>query len=127
MDTSEKSFLYLEVSIDQAAFDEEFCFVFETQDKEDATQDFLLGPYRKVAFWEIPQFLMMSSQNVSFCFSCLRKMFSPTGKSALHWAAAVNNVEATLLLLKNGANRDMQDNKVQSGSEQKQWVLLVPL
>lgn len=34
------------------------------------------------------------------------------GKSALHWAAAVNNVEATLLLLKNGANRDMQDNKV---------------
>ncbi|XP_010849170.1 PREDICTED: neurogenic locus notch homolog protein 2-like [Bison bison bison] len=40
------------------------------------------------------------------------------GKSALHWAAAVNNVEATLLLLKNGANRDMQDNKVHSlGSE----------
>lgn len=34
------------------------------------------------------------------------------GKSALHWAAAVNNVEATLVLLKNGANRDMQDNKV---------------
>lgn len=42
-------------------------------------------------------------------------MFLPAGKSALHWAAAVNNVEATLLLLKNGANRDMQDNKVQSG------------
>lgn len=40
---------------------------------------------------------------------------SLAGKSALHWAAAVNNVEATLLLLKNGANRDMQDNKVQSG------------
>lgn len=34
------------------------------------------------------------------------------GKSALHWAAAVNNVDATLVLLKNGANRDMQDNKV---------------
>nr|XP_032815029.1 neurogenic locus notch homolog protein 1-like isoform X2 [Petromyzon marinus] len=33
------------------------------------------------------------------------------GKSALHWAAAVNNVEATLVLLKNGANKDMQDNK----------------
>ncbi|KAE8611276.1 hypothetical protein XENTR_v10012396 [Xenopus tropicalis] len=33
------------------------------------------------------------------------------GKSALHWAAAVNNVEATIVLLKNGANRDMQDNK----------------
>lgn len=37
-----------------------------------------------------------------------------SGKSALHWAAAVNNVEATLVLLKNGANRDMQDNKVGS-------------
>lgn len=38
------------------------------------------------------------------------------GKSALHWAAAVNNVEATLVLLKNGANRDMQDNKVSSSA-----------
>lgn len=36
----------------------------------------------------------------------------PSGKSALHWAAAVNNVEATMVLLKNGANKDMQDNKV---------------
>lgn len=35
-----------------------------------------------------------------------------TGKSALHWAAAVNNVEAALVLLKNGANKDMQSNKV---------------
>uniref|UniRef100_A0A672MX80 Neurogenic locus notch homolog protein 2-like n=1 Tax=Sinocyclocheilus grahami TaxID=75366 RepID=A0A672MX80_SINGR len=33
------------------------------------------------------------------------------GKSALHWAAAVNNVEATVALLKNGANKDMQDLK----------------
>ncbi|XP_072919780.1 neurogenic locus notch homolog protein 2-like isoform X2 [Hemitrygon akajei] len=33
------------------------------------------------------------------------------GKSALHWAAAVNNVDATRALLKNGANKDMQDNK----------------
>uniref|UniRef100_A0A4W3H2C1 Notch receptor 2 n=1 Tax=Callorhinchus milii TaxID=7868 RepID=A0A4W3H2C1_CALMI len=33
------------------------------------------------------------------------------GKSALHWAAAVNNVDATRVLLKNGANKDMQDNK----------------
>lgn len=36
----------------------------------------------------------------------------PPGKSALHWAAAVNNMEATLALLKNGANKDMQDSKV---------------
>lgn len=37
---------------------------------------------------------------------------SHTGKSALHWAAAVNNVEAAVVLLKNGANKDMQNNKV---------------
>lgn len=35
-----------------------------------------------------------------------------SGKSALHWAAAVNNVDATVALLKNGANKDMQDLKV---------------
>lgn len=37
---------------------------------------------------------------------------SLSGKSALHWAAAVNNVDATIALLKNGANKDMQDLKV---------------
>lgn len=35
-----------------------------------------------------------------------------TGKSALHWAAAVNNVDAAVVLLKNGANKDLQNNKV---------------
>lgn len=34
------------------------------------------------------------------------------GKTALHWAAAVNNAEATLVLLQHGANRDAQDQKV---------------
>lgn len=38
--------------------------------------------------------------------------FTFSGKSALHWAAAVNNVEAAIVLLKNGANKDMQNNKV---------------
>lgn len=33
------------------------------------------------------------------------------GKTALHWAAAVNNVEAVNVLLKNNANRDAQDLK----------------
>merc|ERR1719367_407461 len=33
------------------------------------------------------------------------------GKTALHWAASVNNVEAVNVLLKNNANRDAQDNK----------------
>lgn len=47
----------------------------------------------------------------SHCLSSL------SGKSALHWAAAVNNVDATIALLKNGANKDMQDLKV--------WHLLV--
>lgn len=35
-----------------------------------------------------------------------------TGKTALHWAAAVNNVEAVNILLAHGANRDAQDDKV---------------
>lgn len=35
------------------------------------------------------------------------------GKTALHWAAAVNNRDATLTLLQHSANRDAQDNKVQ--------------
>ncbi|XP_074427930.1 neurogenic locus notch homolog protein 3-like, partial [Larus michahellis] len=34
-----------------------------------------------------------------------------SGKSALHWAAAVNNVEATRALLRGGANKDLQDGK----------------
>lgn len=47
---------------------------------------------------------------------CIRQtimtLFFSSGKSALHWAAAVNNVEAAIVLLKNGANKDMQNNKV---------------
>lgn len=35
-----------------------------------------------------------------------------TGRTALHWAAAVNNVDAVRILLKNNANRDAQDGKV---------------
>jgi Notch-like protein len=35
-----------------------------------------------------------------------------SGKTALHWAAAVNNVDALHTLLKNGANRDAQDERV---------------
>merc|ERR1719431_1240580 len=33
------------------------------------------------------------------------------GKSALHWAASVNNVDAVNTLLAHGANRDAQDTK----------------
>ena len=36
------------------------------------------------------------------------------GKTALHWAAAVNNVEAVVCLLQRGANRDAQDNRDQT-------------
>ena len=34
------------------------------------------------------------------------------GKTALHWAASVNNVEAVQILLAHGANRDAQNNRV---------------
>jgi len=54
------------------------------------------------------------------------------GKTALHWAAAVNNVEAAGILLVHGANRDAQDNKdetplflaAREGSYQAARVLL---
>ena len=39
-------------------------------------------------------------------------VFSLTGRTALHWAAAVNHVDAVMTLLRNNANRDVQDNKV---------------
>lgn len=35
-----------------------------------------------------------------------------SGKTALHWASAVNNVDAVNILLVHGANRDAQDDKV---------------
>lgn len=35
-----------------------------------------------------------------------------SGKTALHWAAAVNNVEALQILVSHGANRDAQDERV---------------
>lgn len=35
-----------------------------------------------------------------------------SGKTSLHWAAAVNNVDAVNILLLHGANRDAQDDKV---------------
>ena len=34
------------------------------------------------------------------------------GKTALHWAAAVNNIEGMQVLLSQGANRDAQDERV---------------
>lgn len=41
------------------------------------------------------------------------KSLSPLpGKTALHWAASVNNVAAAKVLLHHGANRDAQDDKV---------------
>ena len=36
----------------------------------------------------------------------------PTGKTALHWAALVNSLDVTKELLKNGAKKDAQDEKV---------------
>ncbi|XP_044837858.1 neurogenic locus notch homolog protein 4 isoform X2 [Mauremys mutica] len=36
------------------------------------------------------------------------------GKTALHWAAAVNNAQAALALLRSGASKDAQDNRAQT-------------
>jgi len=35
-----------------------------------------------------------------------------TGRTALHWAASVNSLEVTKELLRNGAKKDAQDEKV---------------
>ena len=53
------------------------------------------------------------------CSSLTRPLLPLAGKSALHWAAAVNNVEAAVVLLKNGANKDMQNNKVGRASKSR--------
>ena len=37
-----------------------------------------------------------------------------SGKTALHWAAAVNNVTAVITLLRHGANKDAQDGRDQT-------------
>ena len=39
------------------------------------------------------------------------------GRTALHWAASVNNFEAAAFLLKNGTKVDAQDNKVRFRSK----------
>lgn len=38
-----------------------------------------------------------------------------TGKTALHWAAAVNNARAARSLLQAGADKDAQDGRVRPG------------
>lgn len=38
------------------------------------------------------------------------EFFNVLGRTALHWASAVNNIEVAKLLLRHGANRDLQDN-----------------
>ena len=39
-------------------------------------------------------------------------MADDLGKTALHWAASVNNVEAVQILLYQMANKDAQNNRV---------------
>ena len=39
-------------------------------------------------------------------------MYLSTGKTALHWAAAVNSLKVSRELLRNGAKKDVQDEKV---------------
>lgn len=47
------------------------------------------------------------------------------GKTALHWASAVNNVDAVNILLVHGANRDAQDDKVCEHNLKKSFNLII--
>jgi ankyrin repeat protein len=47
-------------------------------------------------------------------FKMMKCEFNFAGKTALHWAGAVNNVDAVVVLLQHGANRDAQDTKDQT-------------
>ena len=46
-----------------------------------------------------------------YCYRLMDFRFFASGKSALHWAAAVNNVEAVNTLLRAGCNRDAQSER----------------
>lgn len=62
--------------------------------------------------WVSVFFMLLHRHSCWMTVSLTDFLLPLSGKSALHWAAAVNNVEATIALLKNGANKDMQDLKV---------------
>ena len=57
----------------------------------------------RLAIEGIPELLIESGSDVNIA--------DENGKTALHWAASVNNVDAVNILLKNNANRDAQDHK----------------
>ena len=57
----------------------------------------------RMAIEGVPEALMEAGADVNIA--------DENGKTALHWAAAVNNVDAVNTLLKNNANRDAQDHK----------------
>ena len=51
-------------------------------------------------------------RRIFFNFVLIKKSFSfLLGRTALHWAATVNNCEVICALLVNGANKDMQDQR----------------
>lgn len=56
-----------------------------------------------------PYYLYLIYYTLNIFHSCF--LFILVGKTALHWAAAVNYIDAVQLLLNHGAQRDAQDNK----------------
>ena len=68
---------------------------------------FVGGCFKTYKTYHPTAVLYRSMTNVIFCVG----LFS-AGKTALHWAAAVNNEYGTRLLLKHGAQKDAQNGRV---------------
>ena len=58
----------------------------------------------KMVYNKCVELLLNAGANVNYIDS--------SGRSALHWAAAVNNIQAMELLIKHGANKDCTSSKV---------------
>jgi Notch-like protein len=69
---------------------------------------FMLAAVALCSYWLLWHLLMLAA------VALVHAVCGVAGKTALHWAAAVNNLEAVVCLLQRGANRGAQDHRNQT-------------